>query len=260
MKINNQNELVKLLEKEFPLNHQEPWDFGGFSFIAKKQRDLKVLICLDADKETILRAIREEVSFIISHHPFCFAPTKREAIKIDSTKKELFDLLKKHNISVYSIHTSFDINPKGTHHYLLKRLGLLNNNPIQINFSTVVNYSSSFKSLVELLKEKLALDFVLSNWDKPESTIIKKVYFAPGAGDVYEFIKYNQDNSCDLLVTSDIKWNEQVVLQNAKINFIIISHKIEEVFIDGIHEFIKEKINENIEIVLDYKKNNLKKF
>lgn len=260
MKINNQKDLIHLLETAFPLKSQEAWDFSGFSFISKKEKPLKLLICLDVDKQTILRAIKEDVSLILSHHPFCFASSQLEAIELDSNKKELFDLLNKNNISAYSIHTPFDIHPMGTHYYLLKRLGLLNKKAKQYKFSTVVEYSSSFESLVKLLKEKLGLDYTISNWSKPLDSKINKVYFAPGAGDIYEFIEYNKKENCDLLVTSDIKWNEQVVLQNLNLNFMIVSHKIEEVFNEGIYEFINGKLNDDVKVILDYKKDYLKKY
>ncbi|MGL5205404.1 MAG: Nif3-like dinuclear metal center hexameric protein [Metamycoplasmataceae bacterium] len=260
MKINNQKELIKILEKEFPLKSQEPWDFSGFSFTSKKEKNLKVMISLDADKNAILKAIKNNVSIIIAHHPFCFAPTKREAIKIDQSKRELFDLAKKHNISIYSLHTNFDINKNGTHHYLLKRLGLLTKKIDQHEFSTIIKYTDSFDRLVKLLKEKLKINFVLSNWDKSKNDKVGKIYFGPGSGDIYEFMKYNKINNCDLLVTSDIKWNEQVVLQNAGINYVIISHKSEEVFIDGIYEFIKNQVAKDIEIILDRRKDLLKKY
>ncbi|MGL5308870.1 MAG: Nif3-like dinuclear metal center hexameric protein [Metamycoplasmataceae bacterium] len=260
MKINNQKDLIKLIEKEFPLKSQEDWDFSGFSFLSKKEKNLKIMICLDADKESILKAIKNNVSIIISHHPFCFAPTKKEAIKNDPTKKELFALSKKNNISLYSIHTSFDINKNGTHHYLLKKLELLDKKIDQYKFSTIIEYNFSFNSLIKLLKEKMKLNFVLSNWTKSENIKVGKIYFAPGSGDIYEFLKYHKLNNCDLLITSDIKWNEQVVLQNEKINYVIISHKVEEVFIDGIYEFIKEKITKDIEIILDYRKDELQNY
>ena len=260
MKINKQNQLIKLFETEFLLKNQEPWDFSGFSFEFKNKKELKVLITLDVDKKTILRAIKEDVSLIVSHHPFCFAPSKIEAIKIDASKKELFNLVKVHNISTYSIHTTFDMNKKGTDYYLLKKLGLLDKWIKQYKFNSVVNYQLSFQSLVDLLKEKISLDFIISNWSKPTNTILNNIYFAPGAGDVYEFIKDNKEDNCDLLITSDIKWNEQITLQNLGINFIIVSHKIEEVFIEGIKEFLQDKLLDNVEIILDYKEDYLKKY
>ena len=260
MKINNQNKLIELFESEFPLKDQEPWDFSGFSFNYKNEKELKVLISLDVDKKTILRAITENVSLIVSHHPFCFALSPIEAIKIDASKKELFALVKNNSISTYSIHTTFDMNKKGTDYYLLKKLGLLEKIVTQHKFNSVVNYQLSFQSLINLLKEKISLDFVISNWSKPTNTIINNIYFAPGAGDIYEFIRDNKNDNCDLLITSDIKWNEQITLQNLGINFIIVSHKIEEVFIEGINEFLKDKLSDNVEIILDYKKDYLKKY
>ena len=258
MKINNQNELIKLFETEFPLTSQEPWDFGGFSFFAEKEKQLKILITLDVDKKTILKAIRENVSIIVSHHPFCFAPSKLEAIELDASKEMLFSLLDKHNITTYSLHTAFDSHIKGTDHFLLKRLNLLNKVIKRYRFNSVVEYSNSFGSLVDLIKTNIKLDFVISNWTNPIDQKINNIYFAPGTGDVYDFINNNKTDNCDLLITSDIKWNEQIVLQNLGINFIIVSHQIEEVFIEGIDEFLKDKLDDEVEIILDYKKNYLK--
>ncbi|MDK2819863.1 MAG: Nif3-like dinuclear metal center hexameric protein [Mycoplasmataceae bacterium] len=260
MKINNQKELINLIEKEFPLASQESWDFGGFSFISKKQEIKKVLICLDIDKKVILKAIKDDVDLILSHHPFCFASTKEEAIKIDSSKEELFNLVESNNISTYSLHTSFDSNIKGTDYYLLKKLNLLDNIVKRYKFNSVVNYSLSFKSLVDLIKEKTSSNYFISNWNDHHNKIIKNVYFAPGAGDVYEFMKHNKELNCDLLVTSDMKWNEQLVLENLGLKFLIISHQIEEVFIDGMNDFFAEKEVDNIEIILEYKETFLIKF
>ncbi len=260
MKINNQANLIKLLEKEFPLKSQEPWDFGGFSFFGSKNKQLKIIITLDVDKKTILRAIREDVSIIISHHPFCFAPSKSEAIILDPSKKELFDLVEKNNIATYALHTSFDMHTMGTDYYLLKKLNLLNNVVKRYKFNSIIKYSSSFSSLVDLIKKQMNLDYVISNWSQPIESLVQKIYFSPGAGDIYEFIEHNKIDNCDLLVTSDIKWNEQVVLQNLGINFVIVSHKVEEVFIEGIHEFLKDQLTSETEIILDYKNDYLKKY
>ncbi len=260
MKIINQTSLINLFEKEFPLNTQEKWDFSGFSFKAKIEKPLKILVCLDVDKNIILRAIRENISLIVSHHPFCFASSLEEAINLDKSKGNLIDLLNENNISAYSLHTTFDSNIKGTDYFLLKKLGFLNKITNKYKFSSIVQYNSSFQSLTNLLKNKLSLNFVISNWLKDVKEIVNKIYFAPGAGDIYEYINHSNKDKCDLIVTSDIKWNEQVVLQNLGLNFIIVSHKIEEVFVDGISEFMKNNISNDVEVILDYKKETIKSY
>lgn len=260
MKITNQKLLINLFEKEFPLKNQEKWDFSGFSFISPIEKKLKIMISLDVDKTSILRAIKEDVSLIVSHHPFCFASSKQEAIKNDASKTELFKLLLNNNISTYSLHTNFDSHIRGTSYFLLKRLELSNNIVKNYKFGSVVEYFSSFESLIKLLKNKFSLSFVLSNWSVNLDSKIKKIYFAPGAGDIYEYIEKYKKDKCDLLVTSDIKWNEQVVLQNLGLKFIIISHKVEEVFIDGVSDFLKNKLSNNIEIILDYRNDELKNY
>lgn len=260
MKINNQEDLINLIEQEFPLNSQEIWDFGGFSFKFEDKQIKKILICLDIDKIVILRAIRESVDLIISHHPFCFASSKEEAINIDFSKKELFDLVLLHNISTYALHTSFDSNIRGTDYFLLKKLGLLEKIVKRYKFNSIINYSLSFESLINLIKDKTSSNYFISNWKDLGNKIIKNVYFAPGAGDIYEFIEHNKQYNCDLLVTSDIKWNEQLVLENLGIKFLIVSHQIEEVFIDGMNQFFLEQEIDDVEIILEYKENFLRKF
>jgi hypothetical protein len=49
-------------------------------------------------------------------------------------------------------------------------------------------------------------------------------------------------------------------LQNLGINFIIVSHKVEEVFIEGINQFLKDKVSNDVEIILDYQDDFLKKY
>lgn len=260
MKINNQKSLITLFEKNFPLKTQEKWDFSGFSFLSSIEKNLKIMISLDVDKKTILKAIKENVSLIISHHPFCFASSKEEAIKNDASKKELFKSLLSNNISTYSLHTNFDSHINGTSYFLLKKLELSNNVIKKYKFSSIVEYSSSFETLVKLLKNKFSLSFIISNWSTNLNSKIKKIYFAPGSGDIYEYIKYNKKDNCDLLVTSDIKWNEQVILENLGLKFIIVSHKVEDVFIDGVNEFLKDKLVKDIEIILDYRNEFTKNF
>ena len=98
------------------------------------------MISLDVDKTSILRAIKEDVSLIVSHHPFCFASSKQEAIKNDASKTELFKLLLNNNISTYSLHTNFDSHIRGTSYFLLKRLELSNNIVENYKFGSVVEY------------------------------------------------------------------------------------------------------------------------
>lgn len=246
----NEKQLISFLEKKYPYQKAENWDFVGYSLERKNKNGKlnKILLCLDVNKFSINKAITEKVNLIISFHPFCFAPNWEDIFKYDPTKKELIRMLEKNKISVYSIHTNFDQDKKGTKYWFIKKLGLDNKIIKNFKFASILLFEKSFENLVDLLKNKLNLNFVLSNYSLSKNTTINKIYICPGAGDIYEFIKKNKKEKVDILITSDIKWNEQQVLNSNNINFIQISHKTEDVFVEGMFEIIKEKFP-NLEII-----------
>ena len=240
--------IIDFLNKKYPQSKAEEWDFVGYSIKQNNNGVKKILICLDVNKLSIEQAIKSKVNLIISFHPFCFDSSWKEVYKYDPTKKEQVELLKKNKISVFSIHTNFDKNKFGTKYWFNKKLNLENKIIKSFDYATIAEYNDTFISLINLLKNKLEINVILTNWANKENQKIKNIYIQPGAGDVYDFLKKTKTNSIDLLITSDIKWNEQQLLNSIGIKFVIIPHKTEDVFVNAVKNLLIEKFQE-LEII-----------
>ncbi len=235
-----QEKIINYLNKKYPISKAEKWDFVGFSIEIKNQEINKILISLDVNDFSISEAIKNKVDMIISFHPFCFAPSWKEIYKYDLTKKQLVNKLKKNKISVFSIHTNFDQDKKGTKYWFSKKLDNDENKFKYFKYAFIYSFNNSFSKFVNQIKNIFKINTVLSNVHN-KNLKIKNIYICPGAGNIYDFMKINKKENIDLLVTSDLKWNEQQVLNSMGVKFVIIPHKTEDVFVDALGKIIKEQ-------------------
>lgn len=109
-------ELVKNLEKDFPLSHQESYDNSGFQISFPQHEITGLLLTLDIDKQTLDEAIEKKCNLIISHHPLLFKPIKN--IRAQSVRGDIIIGAIQHEISLYSMHTNFDNSWNGTNRIL----------------------------------------------------------------------------------------------------------------------------------------------
>lgn len=246
MKI-HEDQVINFLKDTYPLEDAEEWDFVGYSLKTKNQeKELNILICLDVNNKVIDYAIKQNTSLIISFHPFKFGSTWDEIYQYDNSKENLVRKLKENKINVFSIHTNFDKSKEGTKYWFAKKLGLLKKVIKEYPYAYQINYENSMMDLAKLLKQKLNINALVSNVDS--KYFIEKLYVAPGASNVYDFIDLNDFQS--VLLTSDIKWHEQQLLNDLNYNFIMMPHKTEDVFIEAIYE----------KLIHNYKKIKIEKF
>ncbi len=113
--------LISFLEDRYPAKLSFEWDNCGLQ-IGSKQNDIhKVLLCLTLTSKVLDYAIQSNVDTIISHHPLFFKPVSQ----IDTSKyfgKNL-KLLFKNDISVYCLHTNFDVSQNGVSDVLAEKYG-----------------------------------------------------------------------------------------------------------------------------------------
>lgn len=82
----------------------------------------KILLCVDITDNVINEAIANECNMIISHHPLLYRAVKN--ITNHDVKGQMITKLIKHDISLYSSHTSFDLSPYGMNSYIANQLDL----------------------------------------------------------------------------------------------------------------------------------------
>lgn len=113
-------EFIVAFEEKVSPHLQESWDNCGLQVGDVNEEITSVLTCLDITDEVVAEAIQKGANLIVSHHPLLFKGLKR----IDQST--LAYQLIRHQIAVYSAHTSLDIAEDGLNDAVAKQLGLTN--------------------------------------------------------------------------------------------------------------------------------------
>ena len=189
--------LTRKIEKKYPLNLAEDWDNVGL-IVGDFDMDVKkVLVSLEANEDVIDEAISKNIDLIVTHHPFIFG--KINKINSGDLKGRLIQKLIKNDISLYSMHTNFDIAFDGLNDYFMEIMEFGNSKVLD-----KLDKSMTLESLSRKIKEKLNMKHirVVGNL----STDITKVAVVTGAGS--EFVKKAKRQGAEVLITGDVKYHE----------------------------------------------------
>lgn len=115
-------EIIDVLEQFAPSYLAESWDHVGLMVGNKEQEVHKVLCALDLNEAVLEEAINEGANVIVTHHPFLFKPIK--CLDLGTPQGRMIDQLIEKKISVYAMHTNYDITWGGLNDELAKGLGL----------------------------------------------------------------------------------------------------------------------------------------
>lgn len=110
------SEMCAWLDSEAPLSFQESYDNSGLQIGEPDTEISSALLTVDVTEKVVEEAIAGNFSIIISHHPLLFKPVKKISGK-NSTERIISRCIK-HNIAVYSAHTSLDI----AHHLVSRKM------------------------------------------------------------------------------------------------------------------------------------------
>jgi dinuclear metal center YbgI/SA1388 family protein len=114
----NLKSIIKKIENKYPLNLAYEWDNVGL-LVGDLNLDIKkILVVLEANEKVINEAVENKVDLIITHHPFIFR--KMNKINTNDLKGKLIHKLIKNDISLYSMHTNFDIAFDGLNDYFVE--------------------------------------------------------------------------------------------------------------------------------------------
>ena len=239
-------ELIDKLEEKYPFNLQEDWDNSGLQ-IGNPNDELKgVVLSLDLEEDAIDFALEDgKANLIITHHPYLFSPTK----SLDF-RDSFYDRLKrciKNDITVYAFHTNLDIAEDGVNDNLARLLGLKDTKSLELGKELglgrygYIERQVAYKFLKDA-KEILEASglIVYGNYNKT----IEKVAVCGGAGSflIEDAIK----ESCDLILTGDVKYHEAMDMANKGIIIGDVGHYASE-------NHIIYKLAEEIEQVIEQK-------
>lgn len=232
-------QITNFLLKTYPLNLQEEWDQSGFLNKGNIEQNIsKMFVTLDLTNKVIDEAIKQKVKLIVSHHPVF----KDEEHPLLSSSKKIINKVKKHKITVLSLHTCFDNSDIGMNMVIGARLKLQNLQwAKQAKFITGnFKHSMTIKQIASLFRKTFGVSLLTTNANANDK--FKQIAFCAGAGlSVFAQAYDALAKKNILLVTGDIKHHGWQDLTEYNLKALDVGHNIENVFVDFIPALLNEK-------------------
>ena len=176
-----------------------------------------IMLTLDVDSYAIKYAVNTNADLIITHHPFLFSGIK--SINFNTYEGNIIKELIANGISLYSMHTSFDMADYGVSHKLAEKLNIVDYHVLHEVNSDLSGYggigtmeSVNIVEYAKRVKEQLNAEHI-KLYCNDEKKLIKRVAFCGGSGS--DFIDDAIQKKADVYITGDIKYHQaQTALRN----------------------------------------------
>lgn len=100
-------EIIKSIEKKYPVSFAESWDNSGFLVGDADWEVKKIFLALDVTDEALEMAVKAGADMMITHHPLIFSGMKQVTAG-NFIGRRLIKLIENH-ICYYAMHTNFDV-------------------------------------------------------------------------------------------------------------------------------------------------------
>ena len=227
----NVSDLLAVIEKTAPLAAAAPWDASGIQVAAFRQ-DLKhVAIMLDPRLSAITQAVEAGADFILCHHPLSMKPVFPNRA---DTYLKILGFLLRHDVWLYSAHTSFDASPHGTVGWLGRELGLVDAKVLEpgpqppgcpdapFGFGCVGSLSPAIP--YDDFCQKLALAIGKTEWtgSGPIPDQVFRMAFCPGSGS--SMLNAALQAGADVFVTGDVKYHAALEAEDLGLRLLDVGH------------------------------------
>lgn len=247
------------IESKYPLALQYSWDNSGLNIGDENQEIKRIMLTLEITERAVDEAIEKDVDLIISHHPFLFS--KINKINKSDIKGNLIYKLISNSISVYCMHTSYDVAEDGLNDYFMNLMGIETSEILEVE-GKIDSYLGgesyglgrvgrldkpvSVEEFIQKLKSRLEIENV--RYVGREGKNIETVAVVTGSG--AEFFEMAHKKGIDLLITGDMKYHQAMDAMEMGMSVIDCGHYgSEHIFADSIKVFLKESL-ENMEIII----------
>ena len=223
-------EIINSIESVAPRSAQEEWDNSGMQ-VGDTGRDIQsVLLTTDITETVVDEAIERNCQLILSHHPLLFHGLKQ--VCGQTPQARVVEMAIKHNIAIYSAHTSLDSVVGGINTRLADKLGIADYRILsptgqdgQTGLGIIGRLSQpmAYDALLAHVRETLECTYI--RYTRPAQMTITTVALCGGSG--AEFIEEAILQGADAYLTADCKYHE---FQDAdgRIGLIDIDHWISE--------------------------------
>lgn len=243
-------EVGQKLEECFPSQKALKWDKTSFSFLARNSEKIRgIITCLDVTEEVILKAKQLGFNLIISRHPLVFLDSLSAERKNYPYKQKLFWMLRRFNISVYSLHTNFErTNSQAAreiayHIFCKENYIFLEPTPLFGGGLIELTQGWSLEQLIKNLKKVLKQNSfrVINHFENTQ--IFRRILILPGAWSAKEFLNQIKRLKVDVVLTSDLKWSDWVAFGQTKTLVVCeVAHLIEQYWELSFKAFLRSKL------------------
>lgn len=227
-------DIIHIIESVVPLSYQEDWDNSGLQVGNRNAEIKEALLTVDITESVVNEAISLGCDLIVSHHPLLFRGLKQ--LTGSTPQERCVEKAIRHNIAIYSAHTSMDSYLHGVSGRMAEKLGIKNYHvlvPSKANPDAGLGVIGELPNAMsnEVFVSHVAQVFATHEgslrWVKGAAKEIKTVALCGGAG--AEFVENAIAQGADAFVSADFKYHE---LQNAyqRITVVDMDHWVSEHF------------------------------
>lgn len=245
--------LISKLYSYYPKSIAEYYeDYVGLMVGKFKEDTKKILLCLDFDETIFLETLEYRPDLIITHHPF-FYGLKSEILKEDKHKADLYKMLNKYELTIFSLHTNFDGGNPGMNDALAKALDLKDIYGIEDDYCIrigTLEKEMKIDEFAQYVKQKFNIPYaMLLNYGSKK---IKKVGIVGGGGS--SDFKLAQKEGCDIYISGDVPHYIRRDIVINKMNYLDVPHEVERIFMPTLKEVLLD-IDPSLDIkIIDHEK------
>ena len=235
-------DIINIIESVAPLSYQEDWDNSGLQ-VGNRNAEIKAaLLTVDVTESVVNEAICLGCDLIVSHHPLLFRGLKQ--LTGSTPQERCVEKAIRHNIAIYSAHTSMDSYLHGVSGRMAEKLGVENyrilipsTNDAAVGLGVIGELPETIdnEAFVARVAQVFGVSGAALRWVEGAQKQVKKVALCGGAG--AEFVEQAMAQGADAYVSADFKYHE---LQSAyqRITVVDMDHWVSEHFTREIFEEI----------------------
>ena len=224
-------DIINIIESVAPLSYQESWDNSGLQVGDRNAEIHAALLTVDVTESVVDEAIEKHCDLIISHHPLLFRGLKQ--LTGSTPQERCVEKAIRHNIAIYSSHTSMDAYLHGVSGKIAEKLGITDYRILcpsatdsKVGLGVIGDLKAPMESEQFIRLVQQTFDCSL-RYITPSRAEVKTIAICGGAG--AEFIPVAIAQGADVYITADVKYHE---MQGAcgQIGIIDLDHWTSEHF------------------------------
>lgn len=223
------------------MSYQESWDNSGLQ-VGNPSADIRAaLLTTDITESVVGEAVSLGCNLIISHHPLLFRGVKH--ICSNTPQERCIIQAIRHDIAIYSAHTSMDAYIHGVSGRMAEQLGITayrilsnskwSDSPIEHGLGVIGSLPAPmpYEAFLRMVKTRFQAPYLrYTRALKPE---VQTIALCGGAG--AEFAEEAIAQGADVFITADVKYHEMQAA-DGRIALVDMDHWVSEHFTRNIFQ------------------------